>query len=99
MVRDIPTYAYTWANAFFFKLSILSEVDPGGVLARRYRDIKSHKEANTSEKIGWIIPNMLYDCYSICFQIRCAVHKVTTQERTVGGGKEGGYFIFYIFSY
>ena len=29
----------------------------------------------------------------IRLKIRCALHKVTTQERPVGGGKEGGYLI------
>ena len=41
-------------------------------------------------KRGCFVLTILCYLANICVQIRCALHKVTTQERPVGGGKRGG---------
>ena len=44
-------------------------------------------------KRGCFVLTILCYLANICVQIRCALHKVTTQERPVGGGKRGGYLM------
>ena len=45
-------------------------------------------------KRGCFVLTILCYLANICVQIRPALHKVTTQERSVGGGKEGGGILY-----
>ena len=45
-------------------------------------------------KRGCFVLTILCYLANICVQIRCALHKVTTQELPVEGGKEGGGILY-----
>ena len=67
------------------------------VLARRARGSagqpatqEDEQEAIHLGKRGCFVHTILCYLNKFLLEIRCALHKVTTQERPVGGGKRGG---------
>ena len=80
-VTKSAQHALTCANACFFWFCIANHVKFGRTRhPRTKRCIRVHMG-----KRG----RFLMKLYRICVQIRCALHKVTTQERP-GGGERGG---------
>ena len=89
-VNKCPAYAYALANAGVFEVfDTLSGKSWQGVGRTLHRHIIRPRREYIEKNLV-IQTYILYDILKIIAKIRCALHKVTTQERPVRGGKRGG---------